>query len=288
MRRMKRKTSLQLLVNADDFGRHVLINRAVAECVEHGCLRSATLMPGGKAFDDAVDTARAHPALGVGIHFTLVNGFPVCPPEDIPSLVTGDGVFYDNHMQFVKRFLAGRIRMEDVRRELAAQAAKMERTGLALTHVDSHQHMHVLPGIFDAVLDAAAALHLDAVRIPRTPLFTGSFGGLGQLVGRLGLFTLAEIAGREAARRGFRTPDHFAGIVAGEAVDESCFRSIVEHLKPGATEVMMHPGTNTAVLKKACLWDHDFEAESNATLSPAIAALLREKQVQIINFRDLK
>lgn len=39
----------QLLVNADDFGRHVLIDQAVKRCVEDGCLRSATLMPGGKA-----------------------------------------------------------------------------------------------------------------------------------------------------------------------------------------------------------------------------------------------
>ena len=52
----------QLLVNADDFGRHVLIDQAVKHCVEEGCLRSATLMPGGKAFDDAVEVATAMPA----------------------------------------------------------------------------------------------------------------------------------------------------------------------------------------------------------------------------------
>lgn len=60
---------LQLLVNADDFGRHVLIDQAVAQCVEQGCLRSATLMPGGKAFDDAVHTAQTHPELGRGHPF---------------------------------------------------------------------------------------------------------------------------------------------------------------------------------------------------------------------------
>ena len=135
----------QLLVNADDFGRHVLIDQAVKRCVEDGCLRSATLMPGGKAFDDAVEVARCHPELGVGIHLTLVNGFPVCEAKDIPSLVTKEGVFFDNHVEFVKHFLKGQIAMEDVRRELMAQAAKMERTGLPLTHVDSHQHMHMLP-----------------------------------------------------------------------------------------------------------------------------------------------
>ena len=285
---MKQQRQKRLIVNADDFGRHPLIDRAVAECVKRGCLRSATLMPGGKAFDDAVETALAHPALGVGIHFTLVNGYPVLPPEEIPSLVTADGVFYDDYIHFVKRFLAGRVAMEDVRRELAAQAAKMAKTGLSLTHVDSHQHMHVLPGIFTAVLDAAEAIHIDAVRIPRTPLFAGTSGSLGQLVGRAGLAALALLAGQEARRRGFRTSDHFAGIVAGEAVGETHLRHIIETMKPGVTEVMMHPGADTAVLKKACRWEHDFEAERNAILSEDIAALLEAKQIEPVNFRDLE
>ena len=43
----------QLIVNADDFGRHELINKAVAEAFAKGILRSATLMPGGAAFTDA-------------------------------------------------------------------------------------------------------------------------------------------------------------------------------------------------------------------------------------------
>lgn len=284
---MKEK-KYQLLVNADDFGRHALINRAVAEGVERGILRSATLMPGGKAFDGAVETALTHPELGVGVHFTLVNGFPVLPPEEIPSLVTEKGVFYDDYIHFVKRFLSGKVRMEEVRRELAAQAEKMTRTGLALTHVDSHQHMHVLPGIFSAVLDMAEAIHLDAVRIPRTPLFAGDSGSLGQLIGRSGLAVLADLAGREAKRRGFRTPDHFAGIVAGEAVHEGHFRHIIETLKPGVTEVMMHPGADTAVLKKACQWEHDFEAERDAIISKDIRDLLQKKQVKIINFQGIK
>lgn len=277
-----------VLVNADDFGRHPLINQAVAQCVERGCLRSATLMPGGKAFNDAVDTALAHPELGVGIHFTLVNGYPVLSPDEIPSLVTENGVFYDDYIHFVKRFLAGKVHMEDVRRELAAQAEKMTRTGLSLTHVDSHQHMHVLPGIFSTVLDIAEAIHIDAVRIPRTSLFVGEAGGIWQFVGRMGLASLALLAGREAKRRGFRSPDHFAGIVAGEAVNETYFQTIIERLRPGVTEVMMHPGIDTAVLKQVCHWEHDFEAERDAIISPNIAALLKRKNIGCINFRDLK
>ena len=265
----------QLLVNADDFGRHVLIDQAVKRCVEEGCLRSATLMPGGKAFDDAVEVARCHPELGVGIHLTLVNGFPVCEAKDIPSLVTKEGVFFDNHVEFVKHFLKGQIAMEDVRRELMAQAAKMEKTGLPLTHVDSHQHMHMLPGVIDISLDVAASLHLDAVRISRTPLFT-AFAGMGQLIGRLGLFTLSELSLWKAKRRHFRVPDHFEGIVAGEAVHEGHFLHILKDLRPGTTEVMMHPGMKNDVLQEDSGWQHDFEAELAAILSPRVGEVLAE------------
>ena len=39
-----------IIINADDFGRHAEINRAVEQGLVHGCLRSATVMPGGAAF----------------------------------------------------------------------------------------------------------------------------------------------------------------------------------------------------------------------------------------------
>ena len=76
----------ELIINADDFGRHELINLAVEKAFQNGCLRSTTIMAGGKFFDDAVEVAKRNPELGVGIHFTLANGYPVLPPEKIPTL----------------------------------------------------------------------------------------------------------------------------------------------------------------------------------------------------------
>lgn len=277
----------RLIVNADDFGRHEFINAAVERGVTAGCLRSATLMPGGKAFDSAVAVAKRHTELGVGIHFTLVNGYPVLPPAEIPSLVTEQGVFYDDHTAFVKRYIMGKVNLEEVRAELAAQLQKLEQAGLSLTHADSHQHMHTLPGIIDIVLELAQAAGIKAVRTPRTPLFCGAFGGVGQLIGRLGLGTLAQLAAGKARRRGLATPEHFAGIVAGEAVSETYLMEIIRQLQPGTTEVMMHPGTDNAVLIPACGWDHDFEAELAAIVSPAVRELAAAGAVEITDFRAL-
>ncbi|MBF1693400.1 ChbG/HpnK family deacetylase, partial [Selenomonas sp.] len=87
----------QIIINADDFGRHVLINRAVETAVQEGMLRSATIMAGGAAFADAAELAVRTPALGVGIHLTLVDAAPVLPPAEIPTLVTAEGRFLPDH-----------------------------------------------------------------------------------------------------------------------------------------------------------------------------------------------
>ena len=278
---------MRLILNADDFGRHEKINEAVECAVREGCLRSATLMPGGEAFEGAVEVAKRLPELGVGIHFTLANGFPVLPPEEIPSLVTEQGLFYDNYMAFLKRYLQGKVRLGEIRSELAAQLRKMEETGLELTHVDSHQHLHHVPGILGIALNLAGAAGIRRIRVSRASLFEGESGGLGQLVGRMGLGSLAQFAAYQAGRKGFSMPDHFAGIVAGEAVSEEHLGELLDSLQEGTTEVMLHPGTDNAVLQEDCRWQHDFEAELRAATAPSILQKLKEKGIEAVNFRAL-
>lgn len=275
----------QIILNADDFGRHTLINRAVERGVRDGILRSATIMPGGAAFDDAAALAARTPTLGVGIHLTLVNGNPVLPPAEIPSLVTEAGVFVDDHTAFAVRLLRGAVNLDEVRAELAAQLRRVEAAGIHPTHADSHQHMHVLPGVIDIAFDLCAAARILAMRAPRAPLFAGKFGGIGQLIGRTGLAVLARRAAAKARRCGIRTPDHFAGIVAGEAVDTAALTQIAGKLRDGTTEVMLHPGTDNTVLIRDCLWQHDFEAELAALCAPAVRTALAAAGAEIVNFR---
>lgn len=277
----------QLIINADDFGRHELINRAVRVAVKKGCLRSASIMAGGIAFDDAVETARRLPNLGVGVHLTLANGNPILPPNKIPSLVTADGTFHENHVAFLKLYLQGKINLDEVKAELSAQIEKVIRAGLKITHVDSHQHLHHVPRIIKIVLDLADKAGINAIRISNAKIFEGEFGGVGQFVGRLGLAALAKFAARQAHKKNFRTPNHFTGIVAGESVTENFMLNLIENLDEGTTEVMLHPGTNNLTLKNFCQWEHDFQAELNAVTSKKVLALLKEKNITAVNFSAL-
>lgn len=278
----------KIIVNADDFGRHELINRAVERAFKSGCLKSATLMAGGVAFEDAVEVAKKNPNLGVGIHFTLANGNPILPPKEIPSLVTEEGTFHGNYVKFLKRYLSGKISLAEVRSELAAQLEKISRTGLKLTHFDSHQHLHHVPGIVEIVLDLATTAKISAMRVADTKLFDGELDSLGKFLGRLGLGSLAKFAAYMAHKKNFKTPEHFAGIVAGESFSENFMLKLIENLREGTTEVMLHPGTDNKILRDFCDWEHDFEEELAAVTSPKILSALAEKNISTINFSDLR
>lgn len=277
----------KLIVNADDFGRHELINSAVEKALREGCLRSATIMPGGAAFDEAIELAKKNPALGVGIHFTLANGFPVLPPKKIPTLVTAAGLFHDDYKIFLKLFLQGKISRAEIRAELSAQLEKVQRTGLRLTHFDSHQHLHHFPVIIGIIFELAKSAKIPAMRIARTKIFDGEIKSVGQIIGRLGLGSLAKFAGYMAREKNFVAPNNFAGIVAGESVSENFLENLILNLPEGTTEIMLHPGTDNKILREYCNWDHNFEEELSAVTSPKILRLIAEEKILVTNFAGI-
>lgn len=277
----------QLIINADDFGRHQSINMAVEKAFRQGCLRSTTIMAGGKFFEHALKVVARNPNLGVGIHLTLANGNPVLPPEEIPSLVTPEGVFHENYVEFIKLYIKGKINRAEIQAELAAQIEKVQRAGLKLTHFDSHQHLHHFPGIIGIALKLAKAANIPAMRVADTKIFDGAIDNVGQLIGRIGLGSLSKFAAHSAHSKNILTPDHFSGIVAGEAVTSRFLAKLLRNLEEGTTEVMLHPGTKNSVLQKFCAWNHDFEGELKTVTSPHILKILKENNIAAVNFSAL-
>src|SRR5437899_6893534 len=60
-----------LIVNADDFGLSPGVNRGIIEAHEHGIVTSASLMVRWPAAREAVNYARQHGALSLGLHLDL-------------------------------------------------------------------------------------------------------------------------------------------------------------------------------------------------------------------------
>jgi len=280
----------RLIVNADDFGLNPAVNRAIIDGHASGCITSTSLMAGGPAYYEAIGMADACPGLGIGVHLTLVGERPVADPSRVPSLVDGEGRLPENYLQFLARFLLGKVALAEVRCELAAQLDKVAADGIAVSHVDSHQHLHVFPGILDIVLDLAAERSIRALRIPDEPLlFTGGYPfAVGRIIGRTGLSLLAGWARRKARSRGFAAPDFFFGMLAGGNMQEQYILNIINALPPGTSEIMVHPGNDDISLQALYHWSYHWQSELAAVTGKPVLGQLAKQGIDLVSFRELK
>jgi len=103
----------------------------------------------GDAFEHAVRSARENVDLAVGIHLVTVQGKSVLPHAESPIWSMGRSFPRKSCCRGLKYYFS-RVAREQLTKELAAQFRRFHFTGLKLSHVDSHLHMHVHPVVFAA------------------------------------------------------------------------------------------------------------------------------------------
>ena len=245
----------RLILNADDFGLTAGVNRAVAELHRAGALTSATLMARADATDEAIAIARATPTLGVGCHVVLVDGEPVLPAQALPMLVDQcTGRFQPTSGAFVQRLFTGRIRSAEIEAETAAQIALLQSRGVALTHIDTHKHVHLFPAVLRPVLRAARAAGIRAVRNPFEPPWSRRATPHAPWLRRaeVSLLRLWEPAFRRiVAEEGFTTTDGALGVLATGTLDAATLAALLSNLPAGTWELVTHPGYNDTDLAQA-------------------------------------
>ena len=237
----------QLIINADDFGLTRGVNRAIAELHRAGVLFSATLMATGLAFDDAAETARGLPGLGVGCHVVLTDGAPVSHPESIPTLVGADGkTFRPSLLDFVQAVLRGQVDEADIRREAMAQVQKLQRHGIDVTHLDTHKHTHIFPPVHRALLQVAERAAVGAIRNPFEASWSHELGR-GSRVRRAQMWMLRRfqagfLAQPQILRGQVLTTRGALGVAATGSLDRETLAEMLGRLPEGLWELVCHPG----------------------------------------------
>lgn len=279
----------RLIVNADDFGLHSEVNHGIIEGYRRGCLRSASFMAGGSAAEEAAALARENPSLGVGLHLTLVAERPVLPPESIPSLVGPDGRLWPDHMIFIKKFLTGHISLPEVSAECEGQLLRAKALGLSLSHIDSHQHLHVLPQIIAVVISLAKQYGVKKMRLPgEAYFFTGGYAApLFRHLAKAGLTFCARRARPKIEAAGILTPAHFFGMLAGGHMLPAHFLTVLQALPEGTSEIMVHPGQDDGALDDCYHWHYHWREELAAITSPAALTYIKEHRIELISYKEL-
>lgn len=224
----------KLIINCDDYGWDAPATQAILELGAAGQISSTTVMANFATDAELRALARlASPTLSVGLHLTLNAGQPLSAASAVPSLINKQGQFYSSS-QLWQRFLRGQVRRPELKIEVAAQLSRLAAAGLALTHADSHQHLHQYPLLGPTLLGILRELGVRRVR---------RLTAAGRLDAR-GLVLQAFAASSRLALRGFATPGTLVSTFSTEPASASGFRRGVAAAfqRSALVEFMSHPG----------------------------------------------
>jgi predicted glycoside hydrolase/deacetylase ChbG (UPF0249 family) len=242
-----------LVVTADDVGLHPGMTQGALKAHDEGIVTACSVVATGRALDDAVERLRDRPALDAVVHLTFVGERPLSPPERVRSLLGPDGAFLPGFRAFAARYLLGRIDGAELEAELRRQIERLLAAGLRLVHANSHQHLHVLPRIFETVLRLAEEYRIPWVRIPRDPL------AAHRLTPRALEITILNELGRRARRRSeertVRTANRTVGILDAGGLTPGRLARVLKDVED-VTELVCHPGLGDAALEAACRWGY--------------------------------
>ena len=137
-----------IIINADDFGLSKSINHAIIEVFKAKNINSTTLMVNMPGTMHAVELAKLNPKLQIGLHFCITEG----PALTGKSTLTDQNGIFLNRDKLIRMFLKFEIKKIDIYNEFVAQLEKFDSFKLPISHIDSHQHLHMFPQVFSAIL----------------------------------------------------------------------------------------------------------------------------------------
>lgn len=270
---------IRLIVNADDLGRGPAMDRGIFRAFHQGVVTSVSLLANGTSFAEAAREARAQ-GLQVGVHLNLAEGRSLT--GEIRGLTASGG--FPGKAETRRRLTSGCVDFQALCSELIAQIGRLFDAGLSPDHFDTHQHTFLFPEAARAVLHAARHFGLAAARLP-LPAESAAETPAGTLGEELALYRrLAPAAARALRSSRLAVPDGLWGMAWLNRLDEPALAGILNTLKPGTWELMVHPGGCCPTDSFAT---RERETEVAALTSPDIRELVGQRQIQLIPFGEL-
>lgn len=274
----------RLIVCADDFGRDLAVNEAVEEAHRNGILTCASLMVGAPAAADAIERARRLPKLRVGLHIVLVDGTPLLPGG---QLARGDGNFDSNPLRAGLRYFFQPGIRRALAAEIRAQFDAFRATGLALDHVNSHQHLHLHPTVARLIVEIGREFGMRAMRLPDEPVAALRRAFPHERV-HAPLYRFTAVALRRRLQRaGIASNDQMFGLAWSGAMDEARVLGLLPYLPDGVSEIYFHPAVERTPDLEAAMPGYRNCDEFAALTSPAVRRRIDELGITLVSYSDL-
>lgn len=259
-----------LIINADDYGLTEGINKGIIEGYRKGIIKDMSLIAGGEAYESAVNLARKNNIKNLGVHIVLSDS------QKIP----------DKCYRFPWGYFLGTVDRERVYSEVKGQIEKVRRDGFNITHLDSHQHIHMAHEILKIFIRAAKESGINYIRFPREQL-TVDITDLKNTAKSVFLKAIVALSGKTLADSGLKFTDSFYGHFYSGRLYPARLVKFLSGLKDGVAEISCHPGYFTADMEGIYTWHRNCDHELAALLSPVFSDALTKYDIKLASFSDI-
>lgn len=274
---------MKLVVGADDYGLTPLVSRGILRAHREGIVTSTSVLAVGRALDVAGRWLPEAPLLGVGVHLAAVGEDPpILTAREVPTLVDAFGRFPLTWRGFARRVLGGRVDPEELSREFAAQIERVRFFRSEVTHLDTHQHIHLLPVVSGRVLELCRRFRVGAMRVTR--------GGWLRASGPI-VSALAVALARRARKAGVAFTDVTAGFAEAGRLTARSIRTALFRMacsKTDSGELIAHPGETGDGARERFAWGYHWEGELAALVDPRVRRTCDELGFRLSTYADLR
>lgn len=264
-----------LIVTADDLGLTRSINEGIARSISEGIVRSVSVIPTGEALEDAVKVIRDLKLSEIGAHLALTETRPILNSSH----------FYKSHNDFFFNFISGRIVLDDIYKELKSQLDVLRKMNIKITHINSHEHIHLMPKIMDIFIRLAKECDIPVLRYPRQDR-KAKPGSLSDMYKKFILSYFAGQTKKAVYDSGLLVTDFFLGLLDAGRLNESALLENLRNLKNGVTELVTHPGFLSPEVLSDYSWHIRAEEELAALTSKRVIKAVSDNGIKLITFSE--
>ena len=174
---------MDVIVNADDLGISLEVNKAVFGLMEQGRVTSATLLANGPYVEEACSQVPRFPKYSFGAHLNVTEFMPLSNPDALEPLQNSDGVFDQSRVRHVS---IDSSLAEGIFQEFCAQIERLQSLGVSVSHLDSHNYVSTIPRMLPILRKVQRRFGISKARITRNIYSDGLLSKLGLTPHELG------------------------------------------------------------------------------------------------------
>lgn len=289
--RVNRPSSIQLVINADDFGISQPANEAIADCYQNGILTSTSVMANMPAVGAAAEMSADLDGLGFGAHVSWNVGRPLLG-DRVPLLCDADGWLHPSYLYHLRMSRHAEY-LRQAGAEGKAQVEKLLSLGFVLDHINSQSHVHMIPGLHDVLARLASDFELPHARYSWEKRTRHPGGSIPNLVKNLLINAMANR--RPQYRHAEMT---FIGVRNTGQMDLERMQFYLSNLQSfgcAKIELLSHPGCHDRDLSSEqyqpfvyrYLREVGRSQEREALLSPLLRETIEKQGIELTTFGEL-